>query len=404
MNICPNAVLNLRQWDMEKWVSIIQHELVHLLVFSTSLLKLFDGAGPASKNLIPGVIEKFSRTDWETAKGMITHRIYMIVTPRVREEARAYFNCSDLEGAELEMQGSAGTALQHWEKRVFENEAMAGYTTQVYALSRITLALFEDSGWYQPDYGNAQNMSWGHGLGCNFAKQSCLTWMKFHPKYPDPFCTIYDRTRCSSDREAKVRCNLILAENVIPPEYNYSVPNLYFDRKGHNVNGYGHVDIADYCPYYRVIGELSRGGADSRCTSSENMLYNKFSLEVFSPTARCFELKGGVQVVDYERCTVWEVEVGCFEAACKDNYLHVRTQRSRYQPCYEAGQLIYVNKYIYGVGTVRMVIVCPPCREICGQKFCSQEISQVIGYTSRSMTQSVLQSYLMQLVLLPLLY
>lgn len=63
--------------------------------------------------------------------------------------------------------------------------------------------------------------------------------------------------RCSSDREAKVRCNLILAENVIPPEYNYSVPNLYFDRKGHNVNGYGHVDIADYCPYYRVSPYLN---------------------------------------------------------------------------------------------------------------------------------------------------
>lgn len=44
----------------------------------------------------------------------------MMVTPRVREEARAYFNCSDLEGAEIESQGGAGTAFSHWEKRVLE--------------------------------------------------------------------------------------------------------------------------------------------------------------------------------------------------------------------------------------------------------------------------------------------
>lgn len=44
----------------------------------------------------------------------------MIVTPRVKEEVRAHFNCKLLEGAELEDQGEDGTALTHWEKRVFE--------------------------------------------------------------------------------------------------------------------------------------------------------------------------------------------------------------------------------------------------------------------------------------------
>lgn len=44
----------------------------------------------------------------------------MIVTPRVRAEVQAHFNCPQLEGAELEDQGEDGTALTHWEKRVFE--------------------------------------------------------------------------------------------------------------------------------------------------------------------------------------------------------------------------------------------------------------------------------------------
>lgn len=46
--------------------------------------------------------------------------IQMIVTPNVVREVREYFNCSILEGAELEDQGEEGTALTHWEKRVFE--------------------------------------------------------------------------------------------------------------------------------------------------------------------------------------------------------------------------------------------------------------------------------------------
>ncbi|VDM82764.1 unnamed protein product [Strongylus vulgaris] len=75
-----------------------------------------------------------------------------MVTPKVRKEARNFFNCSDLEGAEIESQGKEGTAGSHWEKRIFENEAMTGVATQVFALSRITLALFEDSGWYNVDY------------------------------------------------------------------------------------------------------------------------------------------------------------------------------------------------------------------------------------------------------------
>ena len=44
----------------------------------------------------------------------------MMVTPRVAAEARLHFNCSELEGAELEDQGGEGTALTHWEKRILE--------------------------------------------------------------------------------------------------------------------------------------------------------------------------------------------------------------------------------------------------------------------------------------------
>ena len=38
----------------------------------------------------------------------------------MREEVRKHYGCSELSGAELEDQGEEGTALTHWEKRLFE--------------------------------------------------------------------------------------------------------------------------------------------------------------------------------------------------------------------------------------------------------------------------------------------
>ncbi|VDL68310.1 unnamed protein product, partial [Nippostrongylus brasiliensis] len=70
--------------------------------------------------IVPGVVEKFTRKGWKVASGTIDRDVYMIVTPRVREEARKYFDCDDLEGAELENQMGYGTRGAHWEKRVFE--------------------------------------------------------------------------------------------------------------------------------------------------------------------------------------------------------------------------------------------------------------------------------------------
>ena len=75
------------------------------------------------------------------------------------------------------LQGEEGTALTHWEKRLFENEAMTGTHTQNPIYSRITMALMEDTGWYLPNYAMAEELKWGRGLGCDFYLESCKEWM-----------------------------------------------------------------------------------------------------------------------------------------------------------------------------------------------------------------------------------
>jgi leishmanolysin-like peptidase len=60
------------------------------------------------------------RSNWRVHGGQVDREVQMMVTPRVVEEVRNHFGCWKLEGAELENQGEEGTALTHWEKRVFE--------------------------------------------------------------------------------------------------------------------------------------------------------------------------------------------------------------------------------------------------------------------------------------------
>lgn len=151
----------------------------------------------------------------------------VLVTPRVVREARAHFGCDSLEGAELENQGLDGTALTHWEKRLFENEAMTGTHTQNPAYSRLTLALMEDSGWYRADYGLADGLGWGAGLGCDFARRSCGEWVaerRRRGESPAPFCTAVkgfsgSATTCTANRDSVALCNLVEYDIPLPRDY-----------------------------------------------------------------------------------------------------------------------------------------------------------------------------------------
>jgi Leishmanolysin len=101
-------------------------------------------------------------------------------TPKVTQVARDFFNCPSLQGLELENQDS-GCPMpgSHWEQRILQTEIMQPVvTTGKIHVSPMTLALFEDSGWYSADYSQAgryaQGLVWGYKQGCSFATEKCL--------------------------------------------------------------------------------------------------------------------------------------------------------------------------------------------------------------------------------------
>ncbi|KAL1492801.1 hypothetical protein ABEB36_010985 [Hypothenemus hampei] len=395
-NLCPNSISTNRQ-DLEILLSTVKHEILHALGFSVSLYAFFrdrdgnplterspeTGKPPLNETLqtyqwSEKVIKPFYR-HWVVRDGSINREVQMLVTPTVAEEVREYFNCSELEGAELEDQGEEGTALTHWEKRVFENEAMTGTHTQNPIISRITLALMEDTGWYTVNYSMAEEMSWGKNLGCDFVMKSCKEWINNKASRGvsiHPFCNKVKRdplqTECTDDRASVALCNLV--------EYKTQLPKIYqnFDSLQHVAPGKeglygGSVSLADFCPYiqeftWRSNNVIVRG---SHCQYAENNPRpdKNFALEKYGSNSKCFDHTNRMwEEKSCRQLRQWmHWGSGCYSYRCLNGRLHILVGNYSYE-CYHANQEIFIriinNGWLHKGG-----IVCPPCKEICAKEF-----------------------------------
>ncbi|XP_046976054.1 leishmanolysin-like peptidase isoform X2 [Vanessa cardui] len=398
-NFCPGE-LSTKYRDLPSVLSTVKHEMLHALGFSVSLFGFYrdengeplterrpdTGNPPLDEELqihkwSDRVVKNITRKNWMIREGYISRTFHMIVTPRVVKEVRDHFNCSTLEGAELEDQGGDGTALTHWEKRVFENEAMTGTHTQNSVFSRVTFAMMEDTGWYRADYSHAAPLDWGKGLGCNFAMTSCKQWLNAQRrKNPAPFCERVKgdplRTECSPRRTAVVLCNLVRHDTILPRQYQHfdRLPNV---PPGDEAHYGGSVSLADYCPYLQEFtwkhkSVLVRG---SRCSYEENTPKAdvNFALENYGQHSKCFdhsdrvwEQKSCRQIREWQH---WGS--GCYKYKCESGRIHIIVGNYTYT-CYFAGQVLQV-RIIQKGWLHRGGVVCPPCRELCGQEFASRK-------------------------------
>jgi leishmanolysin-like peptidase len=397
-NLCPNSI-STDPKDLKALIATVKHELTHVLGFSVSLFAYYrdsNGQPLTERESTPGsipvdpktgyakwsdrVIRRVVRTNWTTGGGNINKEVHMIVTPTVVQEVRRHFNCSTLEGAELEDQGSDGTSMTHWEKRLFENEAMTGTHTQNSVYSRITLAVLQDTGWYVANFSSAERLDWGRNLGCDFAKKSCRAWInerRAKRMSIRPFC---DRVKgdllqiaCTEDLNSKAVCNM--------RHYKEPLPDIYqnFDYlEGTNEQDLAHyggsVDLADYCPFiqeftWQVQNVTVRG---SRCDLGGNSIESEknAALEHYGPDSRCFEhgRRWEQRSCIYKRH--WHhFGAGCYRFTCSGGHVNVIVGNQSY-PCYYADQTIHieqlVDQWLYSGS-----LICPACDKICAPSRCA---------------------------------
>ncbi|EHA97814.1 Leishmanolysin-like peptidase, partial [Heterocephalus glaber] len=392
-NLCPNMISTQPQ-EFIGMLSTVKHEIIHALGFSAGLFAFYrdkDGNPLTSRfaNGLPPfnyslglyqwsdkVVRKVERS-WNVRDNKTVHHpVYLLVTPHVVDEARKHFKCSLLEGMELENQGGLGTELNHWEKRLLENEAMTGSHTQNRVLSRITLALMEDTGWYRANYSMAEKLDWGLGMGCDFVKKSCKFWMDQQRQKGQALSPYCDTLRssplqltCRQDQRAVAVCNLQKFPKPLPPEYQYfdelgGVPAEDLERFG------GSVEIADYCPFsqefsWHLSGEYQRS-SDCRILENQPEILKNYGAEKYGPHSVCLIQKSAFVMEKCERKLSYpDWGSGCYQISCSPQGLKVWVQDTAY-PCSRAGQVlpvsIQMNGWIHGGN-----LLCPSCWDFCEQ-------------------------------------
>ncbi|XP_075388343.1 ciliated left-right organizer metallopeptidase [Tenrec ecaudatus] len=178
-------------------VTATLHELLHVLGFSGQLFKKWKDcpSGPSAS----GNCSTRQRVTRRDAQGQM-----LLTTPAVSRRLAQHLGVLGvLQGVPLEEE--EGPLSSHWEARLLQGSIMtaAFHGAQRTRLDPITLAAFEDSGWYQVNYSAAQELLWGQGSGPEFGLVAiCGTASS------DFFCTgsglgchylHLDKGRCSSD-------------------------------------------------------------------------------------------------------------------------------------------------------------------------------------------------------------
>ncbi|RLN54756.1 hypothetical protein BBJ29_007586 [Phytophthora kernoviae] len=165
-NFCPSQ-LSTAASDYESQVATAMHEMTHALGFSAQffpLMRYADGT-PRTKRDAQGnpptytsgtcpngqAIDYFVQPSNNTVQYFTErgHSVAKMVTPKVAAFVKSHFNCSSLVGAEIEQQDDSGCIGSHWEERIFEPEYMTPVNSFRNVFSALTLAFFEDSGWYR---------------------------------------------------------------------------------------------------------------------------------------------------------------------------------------------------------------------------------------------------------------
>ncbi|ETV82335.1 hypothetical protein, variant [Aphanomyces astaci] len=256
-NFGPNR-LDTQSGSRAGQIGTAIHEITHALGFSSSRFADF-------RQPLNGPLWGYSNVVSQTQQNGIF--VSKIITPQVVKQAKQQFNCPDWPGAGAELEnGPTGSSdfSSHWEKRVFNKEYMTATSSSSPVYSAMTLAFFEDTGWYTANYSMAQALPWGYLEGCSFATGRCADWGS------DYFCPAAGE-HCSATRDAKGYCDINTYTSSIPSGFQYFK----------NAKLGGQDTYADYCPTYQ-------GYSNGACADTSTYIDSDMG-EALGPGSKCFQ-------------------------------------------------------------------------------------------------------------------
>ncbi|PBJ81137.1 surface protease GP63,metallopeptidase [Trypanosoma cruzi cruzi] len=308
VNYGPSSVT-----DSEYSVRITAHEIAHALGFSFGIMN-----ERKMVKEVKGVRDKA--------------RVFQVSSPKTVEKTREHFNCMSATGMELEDEGGPRTALSHWKRRNAKDELMAGIPGIGY-YTALTMAAFEDTGFYRANWGTEEPMSWGNNSGCALLTEKCV--INGVTQYPEMFCTVNSSLlSCTSDRLALGRCTIHLYDVPLPPQYQY-----FLNPKLGGVPGF----FMDFCPYIETY-------ANTRCSNGNATVMRGSRV---GPTSKCLKGDG---LADSEGL-VGDV---CAEVSCDKGEVSVRyLGDDAWHKCPEGSSITPAGLFTGGR------ILCPKYDDVC---------------------------------------
>ena len=177
---------------------------------------------------------------------------YYLRSPKVIEKAKLHFNCENIKGIQLENQGGSGSVGSHWEARYMLGDYMMSTDYIEVVISDMTLAYFEDTGFYKANYYTGGLFRFGKNKGCKFLETECVINNGKNTLFPNEFCTEAGEFFCGSSHISRGDCYIINYKRPIDINYRHYTSRF----KG------GFVP-PDYCPvsfpyedYYEDLNEL----------------------------------------------------------------------------------------------------------------------------------------------------
>jgi len=221
-------------------------------------------------------------------------------------------------------------------------------------VSRMTLALLEDSGWYHVDYNYAGPFRYGKGRGCNFLTEPCV--QNGNTAFPNTFCTgvataylcttgiLGGNKGCTPDLMGEALCDICRHSAPLPSK---------FQRFGDLHIGGSNL-LMGYCPLW-ISYDGSKSCRDSTHSSDPIAVGGG---ESFGSESRCILSEiapRGYMIPSSPRAV-------CYAVSCEETQLRIRVG-SEWSVCQasEAGSRKSVNGW-------RGQIICPSYREMCGDQ------------------------------------
>ncbi|KAK7310453.1 hypothetical protein RJT34_07992 [Clitoria ternatea] len=300
------------------------HEVMHVLGFDPHAFAHFRDERKRRRNKVTEQVmdEKIGR--------LVTR----VVLPRVVMHSRHHYAAfsGNFTGLELEDGGGRGTSGSHWEKRLLMNEIMTGSVDTRSVVSKMTLALLEDSGWYKANYSMADRLDWGRNQGTEFVTSPCNLWKgAYH-------CNTTQFSGCTYNREAEGYCPILTYSGDLPQWAQY-FPQA---NKG------GQSSLADYCTYFVAY-------SDGSCTDTNSARAPDRMLgEERGSNSRC--MASSLVRTGFVRGSMTQGN-GCYQHRCINNSLEVAVD-GIWKVCPHTGGSIQFPGF-------NGELICPAYHELC---------------------------------------